>query len=101
MRFYAISIKQKSIGSIAIKAKQGVFLGGTPPLGYDIQDGRYVINDAEAAIVRKIFAMHAAGDSYDKIIDSLKDARGKLGRPLSKNALYYLLKNERYTGVYT
>lgn len=96
-----LSTRQKSIDGVAIKAKQGVFLGGTPPLGYDIQNGRYVINDSEAAIIRKIFSMYAAGDSYDKIIDSLKGARGKLGRPLSKNALYYLLKNERYAGVYT
>lgn len=96
-----LNTRQKSIDGVAIKAKQGVFLGGTPPLGYDIHDGKYVINDSEAAIIRKIFSMYAAGDSYDKIIDSLKGARGKLGRPLSKNALYYLLKNERYIGVYT
>ncbi len=67
-----LGTRQKSIDGVAVKAKQGQFLGGVPPLGYDIVAGHYVINPAEAAIVRNIFAWYAAGESYDYIIDHLK-----------------------------
>ena len=38
-----LETRQKSIDGVAVKAKQGLFLGGTPPLGYDIKDGHYII----------------------------------------------------------
>lgn len=93
--------RQKSIDGVAIKAREGVFLGGVPPLGYDVVDGKYVINQHEAAIVQKIFAMYAAGESYNAILDTLKGQIGKRGRPIGKNSLYSILRNERYVGVYT
>lgn len=93
--------RQKSIDGVAVKAKQGAFLGGVPPLGYDIVCGQYVINPAEAAIVRDIFTWYAAGKSYDYIVDHLKGAVGKRGRPIGKNSLNGILQNERYIGVYT
>ena len=96
-----LGTRQKSIDGVAIKAKQGVFLGGVAPLGYDIVDGRYVINPAEAAVVKNIFAWYAAGRSYDYIVDRLKGVTSKRGRPIGKNSLNNLLQNERYIGVYS
>ncbi len=96
-----LGTRQKSIDGVAVKAKQGAFLGGVPPLGYDISKGSYVINPAEAALVRNIFAWYAAGKSYDYIVDHLRGAIGKRGRPIGKNTLNGILQNERYIGVYT
>lgn len=93
--------RQKSIDGVAEKAKQGVFLGGTPPLGYDICNGSYIINESESKVVRKIFEWYASGKSYNYIISQLKGVNGKKGRPLGKNSLYSILNNERYIGVYT
>ena len=83
-------------------AQKCIFNGGTPPLGYDIVDHRYVINDNEAATVRMIFDMYADGLSYDRIIDraAAEGRSGKNGRPLSKSTIYDILHNERYKGVY-
>ena len=39
-----LQTRQKSIAGVAIKAKQGVFLGGVAPLGFDISGGKYIIN---------------------------------------------------------
>ena len=33
-----LEARQKSIAGVAVKAKEGFFLGGTAPLGYDIKD---------------------------------------------------------------
>ena len=96
-----LGTRQKSIDGVAVKAKQGQFLGGVPPLGYDIVSGHYVINPAEARIVRQIFDWYADGKSYDYIIDHLDGATGKRGRPIGKNSLNGMLQNERYIGVYT
>ena len=98
---HVLTSRQKSMDSIATKAKTGQFLGGTPNLGYDIIDGQYVINQSEAAVVRKIFSMYADGKSYSEILSAIGTVYGKKGRPLGKNSLHYLLKNERYIGVYT
>ena len=96
-----LETRQKSIDGVAVKAKQGVFLGGTAPLGYDIKEGKYVINPEEARTVRTIFELYGAGKSYNAILDAVAGAVGKYGRPLGKNSLHSILTNERYTGVYT
>lgn len=98
---FVLEIRQKSMDSVARKAKQGQFLGGYAPLGYDIKDGSYIINSTEAEYVKLIFRMYAAGASYGEIISQLNGARGKRGRPLGKNSLYSILNNERYIGIYS
>src|SRR5690606_30885757 len=40
---------------IAASKRKGLWMGGVPPLGYDVRNRQLVINEAEAAIVRRIF----------------------------------------------
>ncbi|MBW7572424.1 recombinase family protein [Caproiciproducens faecalis] len=95
-----LDTRKKSIAGVAERAKQGVFLGGVAPLGYDIVKGQYIINETEAKAVRTIFKMYSNGKSYNQILDALHD-RGKRGQPLGKNSIPSILSNERYIGVYT
>jgi len=97
-----LQTRQKSIAGVAEKAKQGVFLGGSPPLGYDVREGQYIINAHEAEAVQLVFNLYAMGESYNTIIDQLavKGYVGKYGRPIGKNSLNALLQNERYIGTY-
>lgn len=96
-----LNTRQKSIDGVAVKAKEGVFLGGTPPLGYDITNGQYIINPEEAKAVEIIFDMYADGYSYKDILNAVKGVTGKRGRPIGSNSLHSILTNERYIGVYT
>ena len=99
---HVLTSRQKSMDSIATKAKTGQFLGGTPNFGYTIdENGRYVIQPAEAEIVRTIYQMYAAGKSYGEILDTIGEVRGRRGKVMGKNSLHYLLRNERYIGVYS
>lgn len=99
---HVLTSRIKSMDKVDFLAKQGKFLGGYAPLGYTIQDGLYKINETEADSVRKIFTMYAAGRSYDEILNALPAGlRGKRGRPLGKNSLFEILRNERYIGRYT
>lgn len=98
---HVLTSRQKSMDSVATKAKSGQFLGGYPPFGYIIRDGQYIIEPAEARIVRTIFNRYAAGESYDSILRVIGEVRGKRGRVIGRTALHAILKNERYIGVYT
>ena len=46
---------------IAASKKKGMWMGGVPPLGYDVRERRLVINPAEAKTVRHIRALSGTG----------------------------------------
>ena len=103
-QFMVMQSRQKSIAGKRVRASRGLFMGGTPPLGYDIdkEKGAYVINHREAKAVRLIFDMYAAGHSYADIIREVDKigVTGKFGQPIQRNTLHYILKNPRYTGTF-
>ena len=43
---------------IAASKQKGMWMGGTPPLGYDLRDRHLVVNKAEAETVRLIFRLY-------------------------------------------
>ena len=43
---------------IAASRKKGMWMGGAPPLGYDVKDKKLVVNEAEAGTVRRLFAAY-------------------------------------------
>ena len=96
-----LTTRQKSMDGVTVRAKQGAFLGGFAPLGYDIADGTYVINEREAEAVQMIFSMYGDGKSYNEILDAVQGVRGKRGQFLGKNSLNSILTNDRYIGIYT
>lgn len=57
---------------IEASKKKGMWMGGTPPLGYDVKDRKLVINTKEADIVRSIFEGYLRAQSIVDFIDSLK-----------------------------
>ena len=97
-----LETRSKSMAGVDVRAKEGAFLGGVPPLGYDVRGGAYVVNPMEAEAVRTIFRLYADGASYNAILDAVQgEVVGKRGRPLGKNSLHSILTNERYRGTYT
>lgn len=83
-------------------AYQARFNGGTPPLGFDVVNGYYAINEEEARIVRLIYATFRQCRNYRIIQDRLNKQgyRTKTGRPFGKNSIYEILRNPRYAGYY-
>src|SRR5206468_11023680 len=51
----------------AASRRKGMWMGGTIPLGYDVQDRRLVVNEAEAERVRLIFRQYLAAGSVAKL----------------------------------
>jgi DNA invertase Pin-like site-specific DNA recombinase len=95
---------------IAASKKRGMWMGGAPPLGYRAQDGKLIIVDSEAEIVRFIFHRYAELGSVRLLKDELEarsihsklrtSASGRIsgGRPFARGALYLLLQNCIYRG---
>ena len=98
---HVLQTRQKTIEGTTQRALEGKFLGGIPPYGYDVVDQEYVINEKEARNVKMIFEMYASGYSYADIIEKLRGSLGKRGKPFGKSSIYSILKNDRYTGLYT
>jgi hypothetical protein len=95
---------------IAASKKRGLWMGGVPPIGYDIEDKKLVVNQTEAEIVRDIFRRYADLGSVRALKQDLDERSivGKLridrhgrqsgGKPLARGALYRLLGNRIYLG---
>jgi DNA invertase Pin-like site-specific DNA recombinase len=80
--------------------KRGLWMGGHAPLGYEVRDRKLVIDEAEAALVRHIFARFLQVGSATKLVQELNAAghRSKRGKPFDKGTVYKLLNNRTYVG---
>jgi len=94
----------------AASRRKGIWMGGHPPLGYDIHDRKLVVNDTEAAQVCRIFDLFGRLGCVAKVkaVLDAEGCRSKVrvstngrtygGKPLSRGALYHILKNRLYRG---
>jgi site-specific DNA recombinase len=75
-------------------------MGGYVPLGYDVQDRKLVVNEAEAASVRRIFQRFIDLGSATVLARELRGVgfRSKQGTLIDKGNLYRLLNNRVYRG---
>jgi DNA invertase Pin-like site-specific DNA recombinase len=93
----------------AASRKKGMWMGGWPPLGYEVQDRRLVVVEREAVLVRRIFDRFAKSGSALTVARELNaagevtkrrpcsnGARG--GRRWTKGAIYKVLANRVYLG---
>jgi hypothetical protein len=85
---------------VAASKARGMWMGGPPPLGYEVNDRKLVINDAEAAWVRRVFAGLVETRSATKLVPMLQaeGVRTKAGHPVDKGAIYKLLNNQLLIG---
>ena len=58
---------------IAASKKKGMWMGGMPPLGYDVKDRKLVVNDDEARTVVGIYRRYLALKSVLALKDALED----------------------------
>jgi len=85
---------------IAAAKRKGMWMGGVPPLGYDVVGRKLVINKAEARLVRRIF------DDFVNVGSTTTMAKtyaaegqlSKMGKPFTKQTIYKMLHNRMYLG---
>ncbi|MGZ9092762.1 MAG: recombinase family protein, partial [Rhodoplanes sp.] len=94
----------------AASRRKGMWMGGTPPLGYDVRDRKLLVNENEADLVRLIFNRFLRVGSATKLAQELRraghttkswmtqDGRHRAGKPIDKGAIYKILNNRVYLG---
>src|SRR5690606_16778058 len=81
---------------IAASKRKGMWMGGVPPLGYDVENRRLVPNEREAKLIRHIFQRFVELGSSTALVKELKldgvtskawttqDGKTREGRPIDK-----------------
>ena len=95
---------------VAASKKKGIWMGGIPPLGYDVRYRKLEVNPEEAEQVRLIYQRYLELGSVPDLVTDLKK-RGvhskswttqkglqRIGVPFFRGALYTLLRNPVYIG---
>ena len=94
--YYSAELSQKVRRGNLESIEKGQSIGGTPLLGYSTVNKKRVVNPDEAILVRKIFDMYASGHKGKEIVAEIG-----LVHPTTYNSILTILKNKKYTGVYT
>lgn len=71
--------------------------------GYSVDgDDRFVVDEAEAAVVRHLFEAYTAGDSVNDLAAWMRErgVKTKFGNDWRPTSIARLLKNDAYAGVY-
>lgn len=99
--YYIDNLASETTKGLVETAHKALHTGGTPPFGYDVIDQHYVINEIEAAYVRRMYQCALDGVGYTGLLAEMEAVgiRGKRGAVMRYTQVYEILKNERYTGV--
>ena len=83
--------------------ESGNVMGNSRIFGYDKQDCRLVINEAEAEMVRLIFDLYSTGDYSSRKIEKIlweKGYRNRNGASIHHNTINGIIQNPKYKGYY-
>lgn len=97
------NIKQRMSGGRKQKAKHGGYAGGQAPMGYKVFNGRLVVDEEEAKVVRFIFEHKFAGDTMLGTMKALNEAgyTTRRGKPFVISTVQSIWNNEKtYRGYY-
>ena len=101
--YYSLQLSQNIRRGNRENAKKCKFTGGRVPLGYKLdKDHSFVVDPDGAALVRRIYAMYAEGQTISEIIRQLNTEQLHTGQGnrFTNNSLRTVLKNEKYIGIY-
>ena len=100
--YYSLDLRKKIKRGQRENIAKGRFCGGTIPYGYKSVDGKLVVDEQKAPVIRYLFEQYASGTPMKAIIDELKrrGVRGSRGGALSYNTFSRVLVNPCYIGKY-
>jgi DNA invertase Pin-like site-specific DNA recombinase len=88
---------------VAASKARGMWMGGKVPLGYDVASRKLVVNEAEAARVRRVFELFVETASGVETVRRLQaeGVTSKSGKLLDKGDVYKALNLRTYIGEVT
>ena len=107
--FYSTNLAQDTIRGMKENAARGFYNGGTMPVGYRaskvrvgaVEKTKLVPDEVYGPLVQRIFKLCVDGLGAKEIVKTLngEGLETQRGKPWNKNKVYYILKNEVYTGT--
>ncbi len=97
----SVSLSKNLKWSIRRKMQNGTYKSPNAPYGYVLIDGKLMISEPEADVVRQIFAWYLNGYGVWQIMQMLNQAEIPTSKNLEKWGkahVRYILDNEKYTG---
>ncbi|MGE3769503.1 MAG: recombinase family protein [Bdellovibrionales bacterium] len=94
----------------AASKRKGMWMGGVPPLGYDVHNRKLEMNPSEAEVVQYIFHRFIEIGSATMLVKDLAEkgytsknwvsrtGKHHKGQPITKSAIYKILCNQIYIG---
>ncbi len=85
---------------IAASKRKGMWMGGSVPLGYRVENRALQIEPREAELVQRIFEQFIAEQSTTKIVKDLNEQgiQTKRKKAFCKQSIYKILHNRTYIG---
>lgn len=108
-QYYSEELSQKTKRGLRETRIKGNYMGGPINYGYKVvheivgerSAAKVAVNEAEAPLLLHIFEAYAAGNRIPDIVRELDDKGVKnRGNPFTVNSIYFMLQQEKYTGVY-
>lgn len=97
--FYSVNLAEEVTRGMSEKAARGQAVTYAP-LGYRMEEGRYLPDDADAPLVRMMYQRFLQGSSCWEIAQELNamGARTRFGNPFASRSIEYILSNPVYAG---
>lgn len=101
--YYSEQLSQNVKRGQRASAGKAQTTGGHRPLGYKIENKKFVIDPETAPTVKLIFDLYAEGKTITQIVSVLNERglRTLKNQEFTHNSLRTVLKNEKYIGVYS
>lgn len=100
--YYSLELSQKITRGMRESAMKGQAVGGSIPLGYNIEKKKWVLDPLTAPLVSEAFTRYADGETVADICNDF-NARGyrtAKGAKFNKCSFKAIFRNEKYIGVY-
>ncbi len=97
--YYLIRLSDEVRRGMTERATRGL-PNAAPPFGYKMENGKYVIVEEDAAVVRQIFEMFIEGHNIKQISVHMRrlGVRNRYGNPIDNRGIEYILHNPTYIG---
>lgn len=105
---YANNLREEVKKGVMEKLRQGWYPGTRPPIGYlhsgDKGHKTQMVDTKTAPLIKLAFELYDSGNySIRRLCDELKNQglTNRIGKPLSKSYIHYMLRDKFYVGVMT
>lgn len=100
--YYSLELSQKITRGMRESAMKGQAVGGSIPLGYKIENKKWVLDPLTAPLVSEAFTRYASGETVADICNDFntRGYRTAKGAKFNKCSFKAIFRNEKYIGVY-